>query len=480
MRGTWAEVVVAVSMGAIVACGGSGPSTSSTTVTGSRLVTYWKDDGSTEREPANLGGASVAALVLEDGAWREAPGTFAEDGTFTIPDVGAGSYLLRLSSLTAAPRYYAESVRSVDLGYNDVGRPAATRAALATPVAFSITGMQPWANGDTLRPFSTGSRLNQPPTWTAAGGAVAGDFALDFQDDLLPEAGDVMWVLQTERVGVYLPDDRLVTCYVVVRSGSVALFESVADGGSTTLSLDLAAPPQRTASANVERSAFAAMLPDMAPAGTLEITSSSVSVRAVAHGLLGVGAAGVTVAAASLPTGTDDIDLGTLTYPVPFPAWFSVVRSTQLFLTANVPAALGAPAGSLTFVWAKNELLAGAPVNVRPSVGPARLPRIDGFDAQLAQPGVGLTPTLSWSPPSIGAATRFTVSVYEQKAQPALRGTITVVGTSVVLPPGMLEEGKVYVAVITTAYEPGWDAAAPNRHPGTGEAVPSFTAAFSP
>jgi hypothetical protein len=92
-------------------------------------------------------------------------------------------------------------------------------------------------------------------------------------------------------------------------------------------------------------------------------------------------------------------------------------------------------------------------------LGPPRSPRIEGRDAFQAQTGVGLRPTISWSPPRLGAATAYVVRLYWTGGATAKIASVslTVYGvTSVRVPDGLLTPGAQYSSTITSVSAP-WD-----------------------
>jgi hypothetical protein len=93
-----------------------------------------------------------------------------------------------------------------------------------------------------------------------------------------------------------------------------------------------------------------------------------------------------------------------------------------------------------------------------PVLGPPLSPKIQGLDAFQPQSGVGLTPVVSWSPPSLGTPTSYEVGV-----SPTGPGSFyaslsfTVYGqTSLRIPPGFLVSGVSYQLSISSFQAP-WD-----------------------
>ena len=102
------------------------------------------------------------------------------------------------------------------------------------------------------------------------------------------------------------------------------------------------------------------------------------------------------------------------------------------------------------------DLLANASTgNLVPKVSPPQTPTINGANAFADQANVGLTPTLAWSAPALGAPTQYTVSICKldrdssQKTQATLVIALVTAGTSLQVPPGLLTAGSFYMAQIT-------------------------------
>jgi hypothetical protein len=106
---------------------------------------------------------------------------------------------------------------------------------------------------------------------------------------------------------------------------------------------------------------------------------------------------------------------------------------------------------------------------------------VAGRDALVAQSGVGLTPTLAWTAPALGAPTHHFVTIYEDVGGTlTARAILVATGNSVRVPPRVLVPGSVYFAAIVAYDEPGFDLAAPLRVTSPRTMMPSYTALFTP
>lgn len=263
---------------------------------------------------------------------------------------------------------------------------------------------------------------------------------------------------------------------------ALQLLVDMVDGVGATLDLPLVIlPTSGTAALDVRRSQFAALLPSLAPSATPSWSSSTVAVRAYPRTLTSATYASlVSVPSATYAAASTDLNLGVVSYARPFPAWFVEARSFDYLAFVKVPAALGAGAASVAVSGGRLDP-AGATDPIAPTLGPVRLPLVAGRDALQPQAGVGLTPTLSWSPPATGAATRYVVAIVELvNGSYSTRATLILPGTSIVVPPRVLVPGSVYVAVISAYDEPNFDFAAPLEITLPREFVPFVTAPFAP
>jgi hypothetical protein len=86
---------------------------------------------------------------------------------------------------------------------------------------------------------------------------------------------------------------------------------------------------------------------------------------------------------------------------------------------------------------------------LEPGVSPALLPLLEGESAFTPRAGVGQTPRLSWTAPSVGPADAYGVEVFEVKQRPGLGRNLRVAriftqGTDVRVPPGIMQPGVSY------------------------------------
>ena len=293
----------------------------------------------------------------------------------------------------------------------------------------------------------------------------------------LPDAskGDVVWFYQARHqsigsgpaAAVYRPATK------AARLSNLTL----RDGLPATIDVPLAPVPQTgSMTADVRYTWFAALAADVNPSA--RSNQFSFNVFAMPHGagypdmpfdsmvvrplLL---AYDFTTGSASLP----DTNYGTVAYGQfsDQPLW-QEFRQTLYFYEVTI-----SPPGAASFTWTAfvtaHEAMSSAPI--APALGPVKAPQVNGRSLFQPQSGVGLQPTISWSPPAVGAATSVLVGITPLNGGTTLQATVRS-GTSFTVPPGLLVAGQTYVVTLTAQQAP-WDGAdAPPLRSG----VPSYTA----
>ena len=96
-----------------------------------------------------------------------------------------------------------------------------------------------------------------------------------------------------------------------------------------------------------------------------------------------------------------------------------------------------------------------------PPISFVRNLRVDGADAFADQTLASTTPTVSWTPPSLGTPTQYSIRAYEvfvspafARAQTRLVAAIYTPDTSLQFLPGTLQSGHQYALVISAVDAP--------------------------
>ena len=144
----------------MVACGGgssTGANDPARTVQGTRQITYVTDAG-TQTVPDDTTNLTIAALVPNgSGGYATIAGTDRPDGSFTIPNVPTGNYLLQSGCCT----FVSTTSSTPDTGYSQLGRARRQLPTLPTQIALSVSNANPLQANDDLQSL----RLQQRWRW---------------------------------------------------------------------------------------------------------------------------------------------------------------------------------------------------------------------------------------------------------------------------------------------------------------------------
>lgn len=425
---------------------------------------YHDDAGTVVTVPrASLGDSSFRALVLgADGAYQAFAGSAVAPGVVEIPGVPAGTCLVeRRYPGSTVPQLTEVTGNVLDDSWDLAGRADAAYSTLPTRVELLATGLAPWQVGspdDRLQIVSSNFGLSQDHLAPdlAAGATEATVVPWPGSGPGTPlldgTAGDRLQVIQLGRVDGPLP-------YVTpVRSGTLPASFQVVDGIAQLVPVPLA-PIARTGtlSADWAIGEMEALLGEMGPsAGPYPL--HLLTLTAWPHGLAPGGGALLELAAGS-SGGT--LSVGPLEYGRPYPDFF--VEGGEARMTADVQVPLPDPArptfseSATTLTWLGSP--AAGRLSVRPELSPPRSVRVAGLDVgRRPQAGVGLAPTITWSPPSAGRADQYRVTlrrvVTDTYARTVARFTVT--ATELRVPPGLLQAGASHYVRIAASGANGY------------------------
>jgi len=471
---------------ALVVHAGNRPAGNSRIVTGAFTTVYMPDDGSstTLSTPPPFRQTVTALLVPDDSqtGYTEFPITLGKDNTFTVEGVPKGSYFLELDTTlyTPVPIISSSLIELAadlpDLSIVNAGRPDLGRVTTRTPVTLEIMNMQPWqpdnifiissSQGDAYeRPLQ--GRLTPPPIpgATSYTGVFDWNVASTSQNAAgLPDGArdDVVFFNQRSTLPIGEGDSAAELRYA---SRFARLTDvTVVDGKPSTLRASLIETPLTgRIRADVRGSEFAALAPQVNPTARptqWSFGNLGISIQAVPHSVeypeMPAGASSSIFYFQSLTSTSSDFDYGIFNYPqFHDPLWTEYRQLLYCFdITLRIP-------GTKEPI----ELQCSAPVfsavpmspspddPIAPMLGPPTKPLINGEDAFAPHTGVGLHPVISWSPPDLGTATSYTVSI--GSLSPREEGERIPIsarvysGTSFQVPPGFLRPGHLYVASIS-------------------------------
>lgn len=471
---------------ALVGCGDGLSSSSSggdlRDVSGTFVDTHLTEAGESQH-PIDPSTVTLSALAAGGAGFTSYPGTLGNDGTFTIPGVPGGEYFLEMASPDSAPTFLATTESRFDLGAVRSGRFDAAAPTQPTVVTITASGLTPWQDADTLEVFSLGAGAWDGFGLLAFTGLLtAGTTSLTGFD-----VDSARW--RTPALIEGSRGDRALITHLGTRNDAGFVYKSIGealapppftqvDGQGIALLGSFEAIPQEHVTLSVQRAALDQVAQEGNPKGL--VTGHEIYFHAEPGGA----SRATSTSTPTLLVGTDsDSADGTLEldYGNPFPAGWATIASVGVTYTAfftlpgaSIPINVNAFAG----VVAPIDDLAKGPVAPRVS-SPQHL-RIGGQEGMSAVTGVGLTPEIAWSAPSLGEADVYFISVRRLEAdQPTQRvARIVTRGTSVVIPPGILGAGASYVLVLTA--RTGYDPTRPNASRATYATADAISGLLTP
>ena len=424
------------------------------TVTGTDIAHYTNGP-----LPVDLSTVTVAAYVPNgSGGYHVISGSGTSSGTFTISNVPTGIYLLQLGS-----SFLVTSNTAVDTdtswGFRSNGVPADS----STNVTFDLTNLDAWQSTDVFEMVCTNNAAFTLFDGKLGETAFVGTFpyALFYGINLSDASqGDQYEIIQlsTQTVGggftgaakAFFPakftqaqasDTPFKGTLVTLAQTNE--FEANINGADLTAQAMAANPGAQLLSTNLVLDAYPGSVAHGEKTSTPDLVAYNLSYFV------------------SSPNITTNTDFGRVHFGNPFPAswplfdlysWFS-----QTYYTAP-----GATNGLYlyTFVEGDNTALPTSTSPIKPLVGVVSNPSINGKSFFSDQTGVGLTPTLRWSPPSVGQATFYDVDIIQLSnsgGNTSRTGftTVRTPRTSLTIPQGLLSAGQGYAFVIRSWYIPG-------------------------
>ncbi|WP_147470204.1 hypothetical protein [Corallococcus sp. AB049A] len=411
----------------------------------------------------DLGATVVQALVEQgNGTFTTFNGAGAADGTFSIQGVPSGAYYLRLGK-----DYVVTNSRAPDLGRDGQGRPDAAPASASTTLSVDLQGLAPWQVGDDLEVFSAGTGLwaQGVPEYALTGAALG--------------AGSQRWTQTLEYAGmrnaspVEAASGDTVTFHQLsmkseATSGAPVAYTAatrafsaplaVAQGGTASFTGTLAVLAQdQVLNVDLRTQDFEALRTQVHPSA--QPVDHALFVAAFPDGTRGSYASAPDLLTYFPVTGAAN-RVFSFSYGNPFPGFTQAgLAETSFTVSLLAPGATQA----LTVrpsVGQADALPSFHASALAPRLGPARSPTLAGQDAFGNVTGVGLTPRLAWTAPSVGTATHYRVRVYEVfvnaqgRTAQAAGGPVAqlyTAATSLRFPPGVLAAGKQYYAILEAA-----------------------------
>jgi hypothetical protein len=469
---------LAASAASLGATGSAAFSVRPPSIAGGRVAHHVTPTG-IEHRAENLAPATIGAYVAGgDAGFVYYPGEGAADGGFRISAVPPGEYYLRYNQA-----YFVTSSRDVDLGYHVQGRanvqtlPDPMGGTPSTYLNTNFTTLNPYSTRDTVELYSAGAGIwndnivawdvgSTPPVPGGSTLRLKIEYGF-FADTRVIEAtrgdqADFVQMVPKDLTG--FPDAGMFYGAATKKVSTASL--TVVPFGNSNVSGAMQAVPQDRALtvdwkiAGATAGSFGSYRAQVNPGATADYTAMFVSAAPANHGDYD-----------SFPNAMKFINSGaarqldiatTFTFGDPYPAAYTrVVYAVGGF---SVPYLL---AGTSTAALAPGylgvaDVQATFPASpLVPQLGPVLSPTVNGLGAFSNRTGVSTTPTIAWSPPAVGTPTRYQVSFRElfvsgsRTKQGPVLVTINTRGTQVKVPPGILEVGKSYHAIIRASRMPG-------------------------
>jgi hypothetical protein len=418
--------------------------------------------------------------------------TVGADGHFEVSGVPVGKWFLQLDTPHFAPNRdprFPDFVRAVgtqlipltsstpDLSTLIAARSDLVRTSRPTPVTANLSGLEPVVPGAHVSVVSA-----QADVWQelyldrSALGQTSVQVHLDWQMGFQlgatglpdPAQGDTIFWYQRNLADVPIANGTAHVNQAVRYARLDAL--RVLDGQPVTISVPMIEAPQTgMLRLDVKTTRFAELASEVVPDG--QISFVYVSVSAVPHGAQYPEEPRFSARSlfSMFTSVASDVQLA-FTYGQFLDApWQEVRTSGFVFESPNFTDRAG-------YIGIREPLGPATSQVVVPVLSPPTHPRINGQDAFAPQAGVGLQPTISWSPPRIGSPTSYQLTVriptFGVREGDTDELSVIVDGTSFTIPPGFLRNNRGYIATITAQQAP-WDG--PGRLP-LRSGVPPYTA----
>ena len=437
-------------------------------VVGLRSTTYLGAT-STTVQAVDLSSRTIQALVPNaTGGFDVYPGQGHNDGTFSIPNVPTGFYLLQFGT-----SYLWTDSSTVNWNANVYGR-SDTLYPFTTPtnVTWNLASLDTWQGQDSLEWDVPNEGVAFPLPLTAAPDVTnvpaPGDLALaGYTVDFAGNSFSAPLLDASKGDQAYLDQlsGRLTSGgspYLALTKVFPAPATTMADATSTTFNggfIDL--PPSGSVRANLQLSSFGAYASAVNPSAV--VAENFFGLFAYPQGAgFGVSQDAFTLLEYdNFSSSTSDVDLGSLGYGNPYPAAWTPVAEAYMGFTVNylAPGATN-PLPLELGMFAINSSLPTATAPVKAAMSPVRSPLINGKSLFSTNVAVGATPTLSWTAPALGSPTGYLVRCYELSAagtdsQLSLVAQFRTPARTLTLPPNLLQTGHFYIFTISSISAPG-------------------------
>jgi hypothetical protein len=405
-------------------------------------------------------GDLVARWRTRDGGWAMATGFEQADAGYRIPNVPEGETYVGV----VGSRVLVTTSNVADLSLTLGGRVNADRAMAneVTEVDWFLDNTLPWEAEDRIVYASFEAAFAAESTYVPPVGSTSSGVRIPFERYLIPLAegskGDTASLFQIRAVDVA---DGGMRVRVAVAGGTVVSPDMV-PGEASTVTV-----PFSTADSGAS---FDLDFPDFIATAQqdLPFTPTAVEPNLTVFSIPGYRRIGVVLtgwygnltAMSVVQTATIRPDLPPQRVTLDWVDLFAEENlATRVLARLRVP--LRGPTFNSSFELVSHRfspLFKGVPVDVRGVMSAPRDLRLDGQPA-VARSGVGLTPTLSWTPPARGNPVAYDVRVWAFPPNTLPQGVAVfrTTQTRLTLPPSTLTAGTVYgleIIALAGSYEP--------------------------
>jgi hypothetical protein len=372
---------------------------------------------------------------------RIAP-TWGGEGRFSLRGVPEGPYFLQYDSAS----FLVSSSRQIDLGRVAMGRPDALDLTGPLEINLDVTQLNPWQADDYLEFYCANTGTSLPFSWLSG----PSDFISE-GTTMIASPFDYLMSGPQRAINGSRGDRMLLVQHVTNQTPSGTSYQTVGrllrlapfslTDGVSIVGPMAAVPQSSSVRLSWQASAFLDVLRAANP-GTYSSARAGVALVA----LPGAATHGDYDAGMELVGIGSDVD-EEIHYGDPHGV--DTFMSSAAWVRLSYPA----PSGGATITF---DVQVSASVGVGvdqsrtliPVVGPVGQIRLNGEDFDTARTGATTTPTLSWSPPSIGQATAYDVLIHHLPARQARRelvATFTTARTELRVLPDLLKAGETYV-----------------------------------
>jgi hypothetical protein len=422
--------------------------------------------------PWDLSTVVIQALVQEGSSWTAFAGKGQKDGSFVIPGVPDGPYVLAMKGCPGLLcNYVFTSARTLAIGRDNPFREGTVfPMSPSTAIDGNMTSPEPFTADDAIFWYCPNTRGN-----AYGPNLVAGDVSFQGQATwrgglVDGTKGDVLWgFVYTQQTtpsgGVYS---------VVTRSASFPNVEQ-ADGAVTAVTGTFQAPAMEGVAIDFRASEFSALHTAVHPEAMESQVILGVGPASMLSAWVGVGGGLGPFLLSLYATGLGSLNLGTVQYGNPFPAAWGEALVAWSLVFPPFANQLG-PAGGIVVATTPAKASSGP---IRPVVSPVLDPRVNGKSAFVPLSGISTTPTLSWQAPAIGTPAGYAVNVI---GLPRIEyvATLVTTETTITLPPCILSPGGRYTFQITAIVSDGDIASYPWRLGSSFAIADAFTSEATP